>query len=72
MERNITSKAFTMIDPVTGYFEITQYNNKRAISIAKLAENMCMSRYPRSMEITYNQVSECIGQEFRKPLTEKE
>ena len=26
-------KAITMIDPVTGWFEITQYNNKRVISI---------------------------------------
>ena len=29
-------KTITMIDPVTGWFEITQYNNKRVISLAKL------------------------------------
>ena len=29
-------KSVTMIDHVTGWFEITQYNNKIAISISKL------------------------------------
>ena len=46
-----------MIDPVTGWFEITQYNNKRATSITKLVESMCLSRYPRPMDITYDQGS---------------
>ena len=50
-------KAITMIDPVTGWFEITQYNNKRATSITKLVESMCLSRYPRPMDITYDQGS---------------
>ena len=27
-----------MIDPVTGWFEIAQHDDKRAISIAKLVE----------------------------------
>ena len=29
-----------MIDPVTGWFEITQYEYKKAISIANLVETM--------------------------------
>ena len=29
----IILKAVTMLDPVTGWFEITQYNNKKAITI---------------------------------------
>ena len=44
-----------MIDPLTGWFEIAQYNDKRAISIANLVETMWMSRYPIPIEITYVQ-----------------
>ena len=56
-ERKSKSKAITMIDPKTGWFEVTQYNNTRAISIATLVETMWLSRYPRPMEITYDQES---------------
>ena len=38
-----------MIDPVTGWFKIMQYNYKRSISIANLVENTWMSGYPRPM-----------------------
>ena len=44
-----------MIDPVTGWFEVTQYNDKRAIEIAKLVETTWLSRCPRPMDITYDQ-----------------
>ena len=42
---------------VTRWFKITQYNNKIAMSIKKLVENTCMSRYHRSIEIMYDQGS---------------
>ena len=42
-----------MIDPVTGWSKITQYDNKRAISITNLVETTWLTRYPRPMEITY-------------------
>ena len=61
-----------MIDPVTGWFKITQYDNKRLISIAELVETTWLTRYPRPMEITYDQGSEFIGHEFRKYLIETE
>ena len=35
-----------MINPVTGWFEITQYYDKRAISIMNLVETMWLSMYP--------------------------
>ena len=38
-----------MIDPVRGWLEITQYNNKRAISISNLVETMWLSRYPSTI-----------------------
>ena len=44
-----------MIYPVTGWFEIMQYNDKRAISIANLVETTWLSRYPRPIETTYDQ-----------------
>ena len=44
-----------MIDPVTGWFEVTQYNDKRAMTIANLVEITWLSRYPRPMDITYDQ-----------------
>ena len=46
-----------MIDPVTVWFEITQYNDKRAILIAKLVETTWLSRYPKPMEIMNDQGS---------------
>ena len=44
-----------MIDPVTGQFEVTQYNDKRVMEIADLLEIMWLSKYPRPMDITYDQ-----------------
>ena len=61
-----------MIDPVSGWFEVVRYNDKRAITIANLVENMWLSRYPRPIKITYDQGSEFIGHEFRKSLIETE
>ena len=59
-----------MIDPVTGWFEITQYGDTRAIYITNLVETMWLCRYPRKIEITHDQGSECIGHEFKKSLIE--
>ena len=36
-----------MIDPVTLWFEIAQYYDKRAINIENLVKTTWMSRYPR-------------------------
>ena len=42
-ERKLTRKAVTMIDTVTGWFEIVQYEYKIAISIANLVKTTCLS-----------------------------
>ena len=55
-----------MIEPVTGWFKITQYDDKIAISITILVENTCLTRYPRPIEIMYDQGSEFFGDEFIK------
>ena len=70
-KENLNLKDVTMIDPITGCFDITQYDNKRTISIANLVETVWWTRYPRPMEITYDQGSESIGHEFGKSLIEK-
>ena len=61
-----------MINPITGWFEITQYDDKLVIYIANLVETTCMSRYPRQIEIMYDQGKELIGYGFRKSLIETE
>ena len=44
-----------MIDPVTRWFEMAEYNDKLAISIPNLVETTWLYIYPRKMEITYDQ-----------------
>ena len=63
---SLNIKDATMIDTVTGWFEIVQYDDKRAITIANLVETTWLSRYPRPMKIIYNQGKHFIGHEFRK------
>ena len=69
---NLYLKAVMMIDPVTGWFEIKRYKDKRYTSTSDLVETMLLSRYPIPMKITYDQGSEFIGHEFRKYVIEEE
>ena len=39
-----------MIDPVTGWFEITQYNDKKAITAVNLVETKWLVQYPFPVE----------------------
>ena len=68
--KKLNLKAVTIIYHVTDWFEVKQYNNKREISIANLVETTWLSRYPRPMEITYDQGKELIGHEFIKYMVE--
>ena len=54
-----------MIDPATGWFEIHQYNDKRSITVANIAEQEWFSRYPWPTQITYDRGSEFIGKDFQ-------
>ena len=58
---HLNIKAITMLDSVTGCSKITEYNGKRAISIANLVETKSLTTYPRPIEIMYAQGSEDIG-----------
>ena len=61
-----------MIDTVTGWFEVVRYNDKRVITIANLVEPTWLYRYPRPIEIMYDQGKEFIGHKSRKSLIETE
>ena len=56
-KENLNIKAVTMIDLLTLWFEITQYDNKIATSIANLVETTGLTIYPTAIEITYDQGS---------------
>src|SRR5687767_15543058 len=47
---DLVCKCVTMIDPASGWFEIHQYNKKKSITVANIAEQEWFSRYPRSEE----------------------
>ena len=64
-------KYVTMIDPVTGWFEVTQYRNKKLMKIANLVETTWMVRYPWLVEITYDQGVSFLCHKFKNSLIEK-
>ena len=61
-----------MINPVTGWFVVTQCDNKHVISITNLVDTTWFSRCLRPTEIMYDQVLEFIGHDIRKYLIEEE
>ena len=60
-------KSITMINPVAAWFEVTQYDDKKAMSIENLVESTWMSRYPWTYRIMYDCVSEFLGHKFKMP-----
>ena len=54
-KENLHIKAATMIDPVTGWFEVVRYYDKILITVKNLVETTWLSRYPRPIEIKYDQ-----------------
>ena len=61
-----------MINIVTGWFGIAQYEDKIAVSIANLVEIMWLSIYPIPIEIMYEQRKEFICHKLIKFLTKME
>ena len=58
-------KAVTMIDPATGWFEIKQYDDKRAITVAECIEQEWLNRYPWPRKIQMDRGKEFVGHEFK-------
>ena len=67
---DLICKCVTMIDPATSWFEIHQYDDKRAITVANIAEEEWFSRYPWPTQVTFDRGSEFIGHEFQKMLND--
>ena len=65
---DLVCKCVTMIDPATGWFEIHQYDDKRSITVANIAEQEWFSRYPWPTQVTFDRGSEFIGKDFRKMI----
>jgi len=63
-------RCVTMIDPATGWFEIHQYDDKRSITVANIAEQEWFSRYPWPTQVTFDRGSEFIGKDFQKMIKE--
>ena len=60
--------SIVVIKTIMGWFEITQYHDKKMIIIYNLVEAMGIIRYPFPVEITHDWVSELIGCEFKVHL----
>ena len=58
------------MDPVTGWFEVTQYSDKKAMKISNLVETTGLARYLWPVEITYDRRGEFLGHEFKNSLIE--
>ena len=57
-----------MIDPATNWFEIAEYDDKKAATIADLVEQTWLARYPRPSIITYDKGKEFLGHAFKNSL----
>ena len=62
------TKALTMIDLATGWFEIIQYKDKQADTILNLVEKMWLCRYPRPKILTCYCGNEFLGHAFKNDL----
>ena len=69
---NLIKKYVTMIDPVTGWFEITPYNDKNEMPIVNLVEITWLVRYPWPEEIMYDRGGKFLGNDLKNILIEKE
>ena len=61
-------KCVTMICPASGWFEIHQYDNKKSITVANIAEQEWFAYYPCPMQVTFDRENEFIGQDFKHML----
>jgi transposase InsO family protein len=67
---DLVCRCVTMIDPATGWFEIHQYDDKRSITVANIAEIEWFCRYPWPTQVTFDRGSEFIGKDFQKMIKE--
>ena len=61
-------KVVTMIDPVTGWFEMASYDDKMPETITNILETVWLSRYPRPTKIIADRGSEFTAEFFRSTV----
>ena len=61
-------KALTIIDVGTFLLEIVPYDDKQAVSIAKLFDQEWLCRYPRPERVIHDNGNEFIGAEFQEMI----
>ena len=64
----IEFKVVTMIDPVTGWFEMCSFDDKQPETILNILEYQWLARYPRPNKIIADRGGEFIGHVFRQTL----
>lgn len=60
--------ALTMIDPATSWFEIAEIPDKLSETIARIVDKEWLNRYPRPLEVSFDQGGEFTGVEFQELL----
>jgi hypothetical protein len=60
--------AMTIVDPATGWFEIVEVPNKKAVTAAILLDTTWLSRYPRPVQCIFDNGNEFTGFEFQEML----
>ena len=65
-------RSVTTIDPIAGWFEVTQYSDNKSMPIVNLVETTRLVRYPWTAEIKYYRGGEFPGHEFKSILIENE
>ena len=61
-------KVVTMIDPVTGWFEMHSFDDKQPETILNILETQWLNRYPRPQKIIADRGGEFIGHVFQQTL----
>ena len=63
-KETLNIKSVKMIEPVTGWFEITQCSKKKDTKITNLAETTYMVKHPWPVDIMHDQGGRFLGHEF--------
>ena len=61
-------KCVSIVDPLTGWFEMHLFGDKKSITVANIVEQQWLSRYPWPTQITFDRGSEFIGHDFQDML----
>src|SRR5687767_3535342 len=57
-----------MIDPASGWFEIHQYDDRKSITVANIAEQEWFSRYPWPNQASFDRGNKFIEKDFTQVL----